>query len=124
MNESFHRLARRVAAIIGSGGMFVFSVVIIISWAVTGPVFHFSNTWQLFINTFTTIVTFLTVVLIQNSQNHDAKALHLKLDELIRAGGSARNKLLSLENMTEEQLNALEIEFEKIRDKSLRKKKS
>lgn len=124
MNESFHRLARKTAEIIGSGGMFVFAVLLILSWAFAGPMFEYSDTWQLFINTFTTIATFLTVVLIQNSQNRDAKALHLKLDELIRAGGSARNQLLSLENMTEEDLNRLELEFEKLRDKSLRKKKN
>jgi low affinity Fe/Cu permease len=123
MNESFHRLARRTAEVIGSGGMFVFAVLLVIGWAFAGPTFQFSDTWQLFINTFTTIATFLTVVLIQNSQNRDAKALHLKLDELIRAGGSARNQLLSLENMTEEELNQLEAEFVKLRDKSMRKRK-
>jgi low affinity Fe/Cu permease len=83
----------------------------IVAWAVTGPVFQFSDTWQLVINTGTTIVTFLMVFLIQNTQNRDTSALHLKLDELIRVSESARNKLLDLEGLTEAELEHLKASF-------------
>ena len=87
-------------------------------WAASGPIFHFSDTWQLVINTGTTIVTFLMVFLIQNTQNRDAKAVHLKLDELIRALGGARNKLVDLEKLSDDDLKSLEAEFEKLRKKA------
>ena len=87
-------------------------------WAVTGPIFGFSDTWQLVINTGTTIVTFLMVFLIQNTQNRDMSALHLKLDELIRVSESARNKLLDIENMTEEELERLKGSFTKLANKT------
>jgi low affinity Fe/Cu permease len=83
-----------------------------------GPTFHYSDTWQLIINTGTTIVIFLMVFLIQNTQNRDAKAVHLKLDELIRALGPARNKLVNLENLSDDELEKLEQEFEKLREKA------
>jgi low affinity Fe/Cu permease len=86
----------------------------IILWAATGPWFHFSDTWQLVINTTTTIITFLMVFLIQNTQNRDAKALHLKLDELIRSTAKARNSLVNLENLTDDELARLKAEFEKV----------
>jgi low affinity Fe/Cu permease len=89
----------------------------IVVWAATGPVFHFSDTWQLVINTGTTIVTFLMVFLIQNTQNRDMSALHLKLDELIRVSQSARNKLLDLEDMTEEELEQMKGTFTRIAGK-------
>lgn len=84
-------------------------------WGITGPAFHFSDTWQLIINTGTTIVTFLMVFLIQNTQNRDAKAVHLKLDELIRALEGARNKLVDLEGLSDEELVKLENEFQRLR---------
>ena len=84
-------------------------------WALTGPVFHYSETWQLVINTGTTIVTFLMVFLIQNTQNRDARAIHLKLDELIRSINAARNKLIDLENGTDEELDKVQREFEKLK---------
>ena len=87
-------------------------------WALTGPTFHFSDTWQLIINTGTTIVTFLMVFLIQNTQNRDAKAVHLKLDELIRAVKGARNKLVDLEELSDDELNNLEQQFTRIRKKA------
>ena len=87
-------------------------------WALTGPTFHFSDTWQLIINTGTTIVTFLMVFLIQNTQNRDAKAVHLKLDELIRALKGARNKLVDLEELSDDELNNLEQQFTRIRKKA------
>jgi low affinity Fe/Cu permease len=96
----------------------VLASVVIIGWAVTGPMFHFSNTWQLVINTGTTIVTFLMVFLIQSTQNRDARAIHLKLDELIRSKRGARNKLVDLENCTDEELAEIEAEFHRIKSKA------
>jgi low affinity Fe/Cu permease len=92
-------------------------------WATTGPLFHFSDTWQLVINTGTTIVTFLMVFLIQNTQNRDAHAIHLKLDELIRANKHARNALLALESMSDEDLRTLQHEFEELRDRVAKARK-
>ena len=83
MNDLFHKVANKVSAVAGSSWAFITAVLIIIIWAFTGPIFHYSDTWQLVINTGTTIITFLMVFLIQNTQNRDAKAVHLKLDELI-----------------------------------------
>jgi low affinity Fe/Cu permease len=85
-----------------------------VGWAVTGPLFHFSDTWQLVINTATTIVTFLVVFLIQNTQNRDNKAIHLKLDELLRGVRGARTGLVNLESLTDEELDRLQKEFEKL----------
>ena len=95
-------------------------MLIIIIWALTGPTFHYSNTWQLIINTGTTIVTFLMVFLIQNTQNRDAKAAHLKLDEVIRALKGARNELIDLEKLADEDLTSLEKQFERVRKKAER----
>jgi low affinity Fe/Cu permease len=93
-----------VAALVGSSWSFIFALSIIIIWMITGPIFHFSDTWQLVINTGTTIVTFLIVFLIQNTQNCDSQAIHLKLDELIRALTDARNDLVDLEDSSDEEL--------------------
>src|SRR6187455_1270808 len=111
MNEFFRKFAHKTSTIVGSPWSFIVAVGIIVVWAVTGPLFHFSDTWQLVINTSTTIVTFLMVFLIQNTQNRDAKAIHLKLDELIRCIKGARNTLIDLEEMSEEELLAFEEEF-------------
>src|SRR5689334_25311361 len=89
------------------------AVTVIVVWAVTGPLFGFSDTWQLVINTGTTIITFLMVFLIQNTQNRDAKAIHLKLDELLRAVSSARNSLVDLENFSDAELEKLAKEFQR-----------
>lgn len=91
--------------------------LIIIAWAVCGPVFHYSDTWQLVINTGTTIITFLMVFLIQNTQNRDAAAVQLKLDELIRVSETARNKLLTLEDLTEAELDQMKESFARIADR-------
>jgi low affinity Fe/Cu permease len=107
----FSRFARWTSGITGRPKTFVLAAVIIIVWAATGPIFHFSDTWQLVINTGTTIVTFLMVFLIQNTQNRDTEALQIKLDELIRAVRGARNEVLDLEEMDEEQLNAIRKEY-------------
>ena len=111
MQEQFHRFANRIAYLVGSPWAFLLALTVIASWAVTGPLFHFSDTWQLVINTGTTIVTFLMVFLIQNTQNRDARALHLKLDELIRGVQGARNQLVNLEEGTDEDLERLRQEF-------------
>ena len=111
LNESFHNFAHRTAAVMGNAWSFLASIVLIIIWAVTGPLFHYSNTWQLVINTGTTIITFLAVFLIQNTQNRDARAVHLKLDELLRSGEKARNYLIDLQNLSDEELDELERQF-------------
>ncbi len=115
IRDAFGVFARKMSSVLGSAWAFVCAILIIVVWAMTGPTFHYSDTWQLIINTGTTIVTFLMVFLIQNTQNRDAKAVHLKLDELIRALGPARNKLVDLEKMTDDELKSLEQEFEKVR---------
>jgi low affinity Fe/Cu permease len=119
MNEKvrtlFRHLAQRASAAVGSPWAFALATGIILVWAATGPLFGYSDTWQLVINTGTTIITFLMVFLIQNTQNRDAKALHLKLDELIRAIEGARNKLVDVEDSPDEVLEQLTLEFQEIR---------
>jgi low affinity Fe/Cu permease len=117
MNDWFRRFASRTAEVVGRSYAFIVAVTVLCIWASTGPLFHFSDTWQLVINTGTTIVTFLMVFLIQNTQNRDAHAIHLKLDELIRANVHARNALLALESMSDEDLRPLQREFEDLRDR-------
>src|SRR2546422_3201931 len=114
MREFFHKFAHRTAEWVGSPWAFLAAVMVIVIWAATGPIFDYSDTWQLVINTATTIVTFLMVFLIQNTQNRDAKAMHLKLDELIRAVGRARNNLVDLEELSDEELKKLEEEFKRL----------
>ena len=118
VSDAFGVFARKTSTVLGSAWAFVVALLIIVVWAATGPTFHYSDTWQLIINTGTTIVTFLMVFLIQNTQNRDAKAVHLKLDELIRALGPARNKLVDLEKLSDDELKNLEMEFEKLRKKA------
>ena len=108
----FSRFAKWTAHATGHPAAFVTAVLVIAVWLVTGPIFHFSDTWQLVINTGTTIVTFLMVFLIQNTQNRDSAAEHLKLDELIRAGQGAHNALLDLEELTEQDLERLRERYE------------
>lgn len=114
MQEAFRLFARKASSLLGSAWAFTLAILIIVVWAITGPAFHYSDTWQLIINTGTTIVTFLMVFLIQNTQNRDSKAVHLKLDELIRALKGARNKLVDLERLPDDELKKLEGEFEKL----------
>jgi low affinity Fe/Cu permease len=109
-------MAKGTSTAVGRPKSFFIAVAIIVVWAITGPFFHFSDTWQLIINTGTTIVTFLMVFLIQNTQNRDSKALHLKLDELLRANRAARNTLVDLENMTDSELQELQEEFARLRE--------
>jgi low affinity Fe/Cu permease len=115
VSDAFRVFARRSSTTLGSAWAFASAMFIILVWAVTGPTFHFSDTWQLIINTGTTIVTFLMVFLIQNTQNRDAKAVHLKLDEIIRALKNARNELVDLEALSDEDLQKLEKQFKRIR---------
>ena len=110
----FARLARGIARATGHPGTFGMAVLVIIAWIATGPIFHFSDTWQLVINTGTTIVTFLMVFLIQNTQNRDTAAIHLKLDELIRAMEGAHNALLDLEELAEEDLDRIRARYEEL----------
>ena len=112
--ELFRHFARKTSDWLGSPGAFWLAVLSIVAWALLGRHFDYSDTWQLVINTATTIVTFLMVFLIQNTQNRDAKALHLKLDELLRAVKGARTGLVRLEELTEDQLNALQDEFTRL----------
>ena len=113
-NDFFRRIANRASHGVGSPWAFVGAVTVIVTWAVTGPLFHYSDTWQLVINTGTTVITFLMVFLIQNTQNRDSHALHLKLDELIRANSTARNRLMGLERLTAAELTDLQTEFEEL----------
>ena len=111
----FHLFATRSSDWVGSKWAFALAVVTIIVWGALGPRFHYSDTWQLVVNTATTIVTFLMVFLIQNTQNRDAKALHLKLDEVIRAIRAANNQMIDIEKLSDEELKDLAAQFEKIR---------
>lgn len=117
MNEFFRKFASHVATAVGSPWTFVLALVVILAWGLTGPIFHFSDTWQLVINTSTTIITFLMVFIIQNTQNRDAKAIHLKLDELIRSIDKARNQLVDLEDLSDEELEKLAEEFKRLRER-------
>jgi low affinity Fe/Cu permease len=117
MHELFRTFAHRMSAAVGSPWAFVFAVAVIVVWGASGPIFHFSDTWQLVINTGTTIITFLMVFLIQNTQNRDAKAVHLKLDELIKGVSGARTKLVDLENLSDEELEDLQEEFKRIHER-------
>lgn len=117
MNEVFRKFSARVSNIVGSASSFFFAALIIVVWAITGPLFHFSDTWQLIINTGTTIVTFLMVFLIQNTQNRDAKSMHLQLDEIIESMKSASNTYLDLDNASDEELNQLAEHFKRMHEK-------
>ncbi len=120
MQDAFHVVAKKCSNLLGTPWAFVTALLIIVVWAVTGPVFGFSDTWQLIINTGTTIVTFLMVFLIQNTQNRDSKAVHLKLDELIRALTGARDDLVDLEELSDEELEKLEQEFKRLSTRASR----
>ena len=120
MTDFFHHVARRIAERSGSAWAFLAAVAAIAVWAMTGPLFHFSDTWQLVINTGTTIVTFLMVFLIQHTQNHDSLAMQLKLDELLRSVTKARTSLVNLEDLTEEELEHLHEQFRQIQQRTNR----
>jgi low affinity Fe/Cu permease len=117
MRETFRKFANRVSLAVGSAWAFLVAAAVVLTWILSGPLFGFSDTWQLVINTGTTIVTFLVVFLIQNTQNRDARAIHLKLDELIRAVHGARNQLVDLEQLSDEELERLQREFHEFHQK-------
>jgi len=117
-SDAFRVFARRSSVMLGSAWAFAGAVLVILVWLLTGPTFHFSDTWQLIINTATTVITFLMVFLIQNTQNRDAKAVHLKLDELIRAIKDARDELVDLEDLSDEELQKLEAQFRRMRQRA------
>ena len=114
MTNVFHQISKRAAEAVGTPAAFLGALLLIVIWGGTGPLFRYSDTWQLVVNTATTIVTFLMVFLIQNTQNRDSRALHLKLDELIKSSGRARNSIIDVGNLTEEELKHLEEEYKKL----------
>jgi Predicted small integral membrane protein len=117
-NSRFTRFAKWASHATGQPTTFIIAVIIIAFWAITGPLFHFSDTWQLVINTSTTIVTFLMVFLIQNTQNRDTEVLQIKLDELIRAIANAHNALLDLEELNDEEIDLIRADYEKLARKA------
>ena len=120
ITNGFSIFARSTSSILGSAWVFAAALLIIVIWAITGPVFYFSDTWQLIINTGTTIVTFLMVFLIQNTQNRDNAAAQLKLDELIRSTKGAHNALLDLEELTQTELEQFRAIYEKLAERARR----
>jgi low affinity Fe/Cu permease len=123
-NFNFSTIARRIAVLAGRPATFILAVMVIVLWALSGPVFGFSNTWQLIINTTTTIVTFLMVFIIQNTQNRDTEAMQIKLDELIRATEGAHTSLLDLEELDEEQLDRYRRRYEALAARAREKLRS
>lgn len=123
MKDYFHKIATKISLAVGSPAAFLLAVCVILIWLVSGPFFGFSDTWQLIINTSTTIVTFLMVFLIQNTQNRDSKALHLKIDELVKVSKGARNSLVNIEEFTDEEIAKIEMEFKEISEKYLKARK-
>jgi low affinity Fe/Cu permease len=120
--DHFALFANTCSSYMGSRWAFVFAVGIIVVWAVTGPLYHYSDTWQLIINTGTTIVTFLMVFLIQNTQNRDARAINLKLNELIESIKSARNEMIDIEHLSDAELDVLAQRYEAVRQEAAERK--
>jgi len=114
----FNAFAQRTASVMGSAPIFLAAVFLVAVWAITGPYFHYSESWQLVVNTGTNIITFWMVFVIQNTQNRDARTMHLKLDELIRSIKDARNDMINLDELTDEQLDHIENQFKKLRSVS------
>jgi low affinity Fe/Cu permease len=123
-SHGFQRFARTTARLAGRPGTFLLALLCIAAWAVLGPVFQFSDTWQLVINTATTIITFLMVFLIQNTQNRDSEAMQVKLDELIRATKGCHNAVLDIEELSEEELDRLKEGYERLAKEALEKVRS
>ena len=121
MNELFRKFAHKTSELTGTSWAFTAAVSIILIWAITGQIFNFSSSWQLVINTTTTIITFLMIFLVQNTQIRDTKAIHLKLDELIKALGKARNALIDAEDLPDDQLETYREAFMKIAEKTNQK---
>jgi low affinity Fe/Cu permease len=117
MNRLFQHIAERTAQLVGTPWAFIVAVIVILGWAASGPLFGYSNTWQLVVNTGTTIVTFLIVFLIQNTQNRETRVVRLKLDELLRGVEGARTGFVSLDKMSDKDLDEIESEFERLRER-------
>jgi len=116
MNELFRKFSVKVAGLVGSPFAFIIALLVIIVWATTGPMFNFSDTWQLVINTSTTIVTFLMVFVIQNTQNRDSRAIHIKLDELLKGVKGARTSMVNVEELPDDRLDELHEQFQKLHE--------
>ena len=114
VNAFFRKLSQKTSKVVGSPWAFLIALTFLLVWGLSGPVFHFSDTWQLVINTTTTIITFLMVFLIQNTQNRESQALNLKLDELIRSMKGARNTMVNLEELSDDELERLQAQFQRI----------
>ena len=124
LSSSFQAFSTKVSNVVGTRWAFLAAILIIVAWVVSGPYFHYSDTWQLVINTATTIVTFLMVFLIQNTQNRDARAIHLKLDEIIHSIHAARNEMIDIEKLPDEELKELSKRYESIREECDRRTKA
>ena len=111
----FTKFANGSAAVVGSPTTFIFAVLTIVAWLITGPVFRYSDAWQLVVNSWTNVMTFLVVFLIQNTQNRDSRAINLKLDELIRSTGRAHNEMIDIERLSDKELESLAKHYERIR---------
>lgn len=120
--DSFHRVSQVVSTKLGSPVAFLLAVILVVGWLITGPFFDYSDTWQLVINTTTTIVTFLMVFAIQNTQNRDSKAMQLKLNELIKASRGARTEFVDIEDLTDTELDVMQAQFKHFHDKIVEKK--
>jgi low affinity Fe/Cu permease len=114
--KGFHVFATQAANWVGTKWAFLAALLVIVLWLVTGPYFHYSDTWQLIINTGTTVITFLVVFLIQNTQNRDARAIHLKLDEIIKSIDQAHNEMIDIEHLSDEELQNLADKYQKVRE--------
>lgn len=122
--NSFSKFAQRAAEWVGSPWSFIIGVALILVWAGTGSYFNYSDTWQLVVNTGSSIITFLMVFLIQSTQNRDARVIHMKLDELIRALGAARTELVQMEKLTDQELEKIRTQFEEERDRAMKQLES
>ncbi len=118
LNQGFRKFSIAAAEALGSPWLFVANVFLILLWLASGPVFHYSDTWQLLVNTATTVITYLAVFLIQNTQNRDSKAVHLKLDELISTVEGARNRLVDLQNLSDDELQDLQNQFQRLKQRA------
>jgi low affinity Fe/Cu permease len=117
-SDTFGRFSRRCADALGSPMVFVVNCLLILLWLGSGPFFHYSDTWQLVVNTVTTVFTYLAVFIIQNTQNRDARAIHLKLDELISSMEGARNRFVNLEDLTDKELRTLQAQFQRLQQRA------
>ncbi len=118
VKDIFRQFSKKTAELVGTPTAFLGAILIVLIWAGSGPLFRFSDTWQLVINTATTVITFLMVFLIQNTQNRDSRAIHVKLDELIKSVRSARNSVIDLDRLTDEEMKELEDEYKRLCSRS------